>query len=94
MIVDDFDPPTAIRQVRVRGRAQIEPHDSAVVHRIYERYLGSDVEGRPLLFRSLADQSDDWVLWSVYADTGLALIAPDFIEKAYRWVDIEHSPFS
>ena len=42
VIVDDFDPPTSIRQVRVRGRGQIEPHDAAVVRRIYERYLGPD----------------------------------------------------
>jgi hypothetical protein len=94
VIVDDFDPPTSIRQVRVRGRAQIEPHEPAVVRRIYERYLGSDVEEWPLLFRSLVDQSDDWVLWSVYPDSGLALIAPNFIEKAYRWVDVGHSPFA
>ena len=94
VIVDDFDPPTSIRQVRVRGRAQIEPHDPAVVRRIYERYLGPDIEGWPLLFRSLVDQSDDWVLWSVYPDTGLALTAPDFVEDPYRWADIGHSPFA
>lgn len=94
VIIDDFDPPASIRQVRVRGRAQIEPHDSAVVHRIYERYLGSDVETWPLFFRSLADQSDDWVLWSVYPDTGLALTAPDFVEIPYRWADIGHAPFA
>jgi Pyridoxamine 5'-phosphate oxidase len=93
VIVDDFDPPRNIRQVRIRGRGQIEPHDPAVVRRIYERYLGSDDEEWPLLFRSLVYQSDDWVLWSVYPDTGLALIAPDFVEKAYRWTDIGHSPF-
>jgi hypothetical protein len=93
VIVDDFDPPKSIRQVRIRGRAQIEPHDPAVVRRIYERYLGSDVATWPLLFRSLVDQSEDWVLWSVYPDTGLALTAPDFVENPYRWVDIGHSPF-
>ena len=94
VIVDDFDPPRSIRQVRVRGRAQIEPHDAHVVHRIFERYLGSHVEEWPLLFRALVDQSDDWVLWSVYPDSGLALIAPDFIEKTYRWTDIENVPFA
>jgi hypothetical protein len=47
-----------------------------------------------LLFRSLVDQSDYWVLWSVYPDTGLALTAPDFIERSYRWVDIGDSPLS
>ena len=56
VIVDDFNPPTFIRQVRVRGQGQIEPHDPAVVRRIYERYLGPDIEGWPLLFRSLVDQ--------------------------------------
>jgi len=71
VIIDDFDPPTSIRQVRVRGRGQIEPHDPAVVSRIY----------------------DDWVLWSVCPDTGLALTAPDFLEDPYRWADLGHSPF-
>jgi hypothetical protein len=94
VIVDDFDPPTSIRQVRVRGRGQIEPHDPAVVRRIYERYLGPDFDEWPLLFRSLINQSDDWVLWSVYPDTGLALTAPDFVERPYRWADIENCPFA
>lgn len=94
VIVDDFGPPTSIRQVWVRGRGQIEPHEPAVVRRIYERYLGPDAGSWPLLFRSLVDQSDDWVLWSVYPDTGLALTAPDFVENPYRWADIGHFPLA
>jgi hypothetical protein len=94
VIVDDFDAPTSIRQVRTRGRAQIESHDPAVVQRIYERYLGSNVEQWPPWFRSFVAQSDDWVLWSVYPDTGLALTAPGFIDSLHRWVDIEHCPFA
>jgi Pyridoxamine 5'-phosphate oxidase len=94
VIVDDFDPPAAIRQVRVRGRAQIEPHDSAVVHRIYQRYLGADVGKWPPFFRSRVDQTDGWVLWSVHPDTGLAVTFPGFEERSYRWDRNGDAPFT
>jgi hypothetical protein len=94
VIVDDFDPPASIRQVRVRGRAQIERHDSAVVLRIYQRYLGADVEEWPPFFRSRVDQTDGWVLWSVHPDTGLAVTFPGFEERSYRWDRNGDAPFT
>ena len=94
VIVDDFDPPASIRQVRVRGRAQIERHDSSVVLRIYQRYLGADVEEWPPFFRSRVDLTDGWVLWSVHPDTGLAVTFPGFEERSYRWGRNGDAPFT
>jgi hypothetical protein len=93
VLVDDFDPPASIRQVRVRGRAQIEIHDATVLRRIYERYLGSDIDTWPPFFRARIDQTDGWVLWSVHPDTGLAVTSPGFAESAYRWNRVEDAPF-
>jgi Pyridoxamine 5'-phosphate oxidase len=80
VIVDDFDPPASIRQVRIRGRAQIEPHDPAMVTRIYRRYLGRDIGTWPKFFQSRIHQADGWLLWSVYPDSGLAVTSPGFDE--------------
>jgi Pyridoxamine 5'-phosphate oxidase len=93
VIVDDFDPPTSIRQIRVRGRAQIELHDPAVVTRIYERYLGRDTGTWPEFFRSRVYQSDGWLVWSVYPDSGLAVTSPGFDERASRWTQPADAPF-
>jgi hypothetical protein len=56
VIVDDFNPPLSIRQVRVRGHGGIEPHDPDVVRRIYERYLGLALDDWPQFFRERLDQ--------------------------------------
>jgi hypothetical protein len=93
VIVDDFNPPASIRQVRVRGHGCTEPHDSAVVCRIYERYLGLDVHDWPPLFRETTGVSEGWTLWSVSPDSGMAVTSPGFVEEVYRWDDPEQAPF-
>jgi hypothetical protein len=94
VIVDDFDPPLSIRQVRVRGRGRIEPHDADVVLRIYRRYLGPDIDSWPPFFHQRAHRVDGWVLWSVSPDTGLAVTSPRFAEENYRWDQIADAPWS
>jgi len=93
VIVDDFDPPTSIRQIRIRGRAQIEPHDPAVVTRIYRRYLGRDIGTWPQFFQSRIHQANGWLLWSVYPDSGLAVASPGFDEQTCRWARAGDAPF-
>jgi hypothetical protein len=85
VIVDDFNPPTSIRQVRIRGGGQVEPHDADTVRRIYRRYLGHDVDQWPDFFRTRAADADRWVLWSVRPDTGLVVTSPGYIAQELRW---------
>jgi hypothetical protein len=91
VIVDDFSPPHSIRQIRVRGPAQIEDHDVERVHRIYARYLGADRRVWPDFFQRRLDNSK-WVLWSVWPDTGLAVSTPNFRGDEYRWRTRADSP--
>jgi hypothetical protein len=93
VIVDDFNPPISIRQVRVRGHGRIEPHDPDVVRQIYERYLGLILDDWPQFFRQRLGSADDWVLWSVSAETGMAVTSPAFVEEVYRWDTPGGAPF-
>lgn len=92
VIVDQFDPPDKIRQVRVRGQSQIEPHDVARVQAIYARYLGTDQEQ----WGSFAERALDpsWNLWSVDTRSGVTTAFPDFNPTEVRWRDLEHSPLA
>jgi hypothetical protein len=91
VIVDDFDPPSSIRQVRIRGASQIEDHDLARVRRIYARYLGADDTAWPEFFRHRLTDAR-WILWSVWADSGLVVSTPDFRGEEYRWQARADSP--
>lgn len=91
VIIDDFSPPDSIRQVRIRGRGQTEPHDPVQVDRIYRRYLGAEQEGWPEFFRRrLEDQS--FALWTVTPTSGLAVAFPNFDVTESRWDSPEQSP--
>lgn len=91
VIVDDFSPPDKIRQVRIRGRGQVEPHDPEQVDRIYRRYLGTDHNLWPEFFRlRLDDQA--FALWTVIPTSGLAVAFPDFDVSELRWDTPEQSP--
>jgi hypothetical protein len=94
VIVDDFNPPLSIRQVRVRGHGGIEPHDPDVVRRIYERYLGLALDDWPQFFRERIRSTDGWTLWSVSAETGMAVTSPAFVEEVYRWNAPDGAPFA
>jgi hypothetical protein len=93
VIVDDFNPPASIRQVRVRGRGRIEPYDPDVVRHIYERYLGPVPDDWPQFFRERVGTAEGWTLWSVSADSGMAVTSPAFIEEVYRWNTPDGAPF-
>jgi hypothetical protein len=91
VLVDDFTPPQAIRQVRVRGAAQIEPQDPDRTRSLYARYLGPDEPGWPEFFRRrLTDER--WLLWSVWPDSGLAVSTPQFRGDEYRWRTRDKAP--
>ena len=93
MIVDDFDPPSAIRQVRVRGSGRIEPHSEVAVYEIYRRYIGDDRSGWPIGFRERAQDAENWTLWSVQPETGHAVSSPSFFDEFNaRWDRLEESP--
>lgn len=92
VLVDDFDPPRAIRQVRVRGHARIEPHDAGLVQLVYRRYLGADQATWPQSFQARVDDACRWVLWSVRPDTGLAVTSPGFVAEEQRWKRLEDCP--
>jgi hypothetical protein len=94
VIVDDFNPPVSIRQVRVRGHGRTEPHDSIAVHRIYERYLGIAVQDWPPLFRGTVEIAEGWTLWSVSPESGMAVTSPGFVEEVYRWDTPDLAPFT
>jgi pyridoxamine 5'-phosphate oxidase-like protein len=94
VIVDEFNPPLSIRQVRVRGHGRIEPHDPDVVHHIYERYLGLALDDWPQFFRERLGSTDGWALWSVSAETGMAVTSPAFAEEVYRWNAPGDAPFA
>jgi hypothetical protein len=92
VLVDDFTPPHSIRQVRTRGRGQVEPHDAAVVQRIYGRYLGPDPGQWPGFFRARTADSERWVLWSAGPDSGLIVTSPQFLADELRWQKPADSP--
>jgi hypothetical protein len=92
VLVDDFTPPHSIRQVRTRGRGQVEPHDAAAVQRIYRRYLGADTSQWPDFFRARAADSERWVLWSARPDSGLIVTSPAFAASELRWQQPADSP--
>jgi hypothetical protein len=93
VLVDQFDPPDLIRQVRVRGPGRVEIHDPARVQQIHERYLGSDVSRWPDFFRERIND-DTWTLWSVSPHRGVATMYPDFREESTRWECFAESPFA
>ena len=93
VLIDQFDPPDRIRQVRVRGAGRVEIHRPERVQQIYERYLGRDVEVWPDFFRSRVND-DSWSLWSVSPERGVATMYPDFREESTRWDCFAESPFA
>lgn len=91
VLVDQFDPPQAIRQLRIRGTSRIEQHDPHRVHAIFQRYLGTEPESWPPFFQ--ARQHDtEWALWSVRPDTGVATTNPHFRPTEYRWSRRQDAP--
>ncbi|GIH14420.1 pyridoxamine 5'-phosphate oxidase family protein [Rugosimonospora africana] len=92
VIVDDFNPPASIRQVRIRGRGRIEAHDAETVRRIYRRYLGPEQESWPEFFRLRAEDSERWLLWSVRPDSGLVVTSPEYGELERRWTRMSDCP--
>ncbi len=93
VLIDQFDPPDRIRQVRVRGAGRLEIHRPERVRQIYERYLGCDVGAWPDFFRSRVND-DSWSLWSVPPERGVATMYPDFREESTRWDYFAESPFA
>jgi Pyridoxamine 5'-phosphate oxidase len=93
VIVDDFNPPGSIRQVRVRGTSRLDQHDSQKVRRIYQRYLGTDFDRWPSFFQERVNLTDEWTLWSVSPESGIAVTYPDFIGAEFRWTSPGEAPF-
>lgn len=93
VLIDQFDPPDRIRQVRVRGPGRMEVHNPRRVQQIYSRYLGRDVGAWPDFFRDRIDDST-WILWSVSPVQGVATMYPNFREQSIRWDRFEDSPFA
>ena len=83
-MVQVFEPPKTIRRIRVTGPAQIEKHDPGRVERIYQRYLGVDLDQWPAFFRERI-HDETFRLWSVYASSGKAEDYPDFGDHVFRW---------
>jgi hypothetical protein len=94
VIVDEFNPPASIRQLRVRGHGHIESHSPDVVRRIYERYLGLGIDDWPPFFRTRMGLTDGWTLWSVTPESGMAVTSPAFAEQTYRWKSPASAPFA
>lgn len=93
VIVDDYSPPGSIRQIRVRGPGRVESQDREKVQRIYERYLGGDLDQWPRAFvERLTDPS--WVLWAVLPRTGRISISPNFETSEVTWRHLDDSPFA
>lgn len=91
VIVDDFHPPAAIRQVRIRGPGRLEAPDPAMVAAIYQRYLGQDQQSWPGFFRDRLAAAQ-WVLWSAWPDSGLAITSPGYLAEEVRWSTRDDSP--
>lgn len=90
VIVDEFEPPDHIRQIRVRGPGALEPQDRGRIHLLFRRYLGEDVRAWPALFQQrVADTS--FALWSVWPSSGLIAGYPNFEASEKRWTG-EPSP--
>lgn len=89
VIVDRFDPPSDIRQVRVRGPGTVEPPDPARVTAIYSRYLG-DGEW-PEFFRTRVSDPD-WILWTVRPASGVVTDNPGFRAVEQRWSTAADAP--
>ena len=93
VLIDQFDPPDLIRQVRVRGPARVDVHSPERVRQIYERYLGRDVSSWPDFFRERINDAT-WTLWSLSPNSGTATMNPDFREQSTRWDSFADSPFA
>ena len=91
VLVDEFDPPRAIRQLRVRGTSRIEQHDPQRVDAIYRRYLGADPDSWPPFFRTRV-QDVSWTLWTVRPETGVATTNPGFRPTELRWSQPHDAP--
>jgi hypothetical protein len=92
ILVDDFDPPDRIMQVRVRGRGRVEPRDPERLAHIYRRYLGEDLRTWPLSFpERLTDPA--WMLWTVPPCSGMAVDSSGFIDRRLiRWTELARCP--
>ena len=93
VLIDQFDPPDRIRQIRVSGPGRIEAHDARRVRQIYERYLGRSDSEWPDFFRERVDDPT-WTLWSVSPVRGVATMYPDFREQSTRWDCFADGPFA
>jgi hypothetical protein len=38
--------------------------------------------------------AEGWTLWSVSAESGMAVTSPAFVEQVYRWDAPEQAPFT
>lgn len=82
-MVATFNPPVDVRQVRITGPARLEPPSTTRVRSIYERYV-------PTWNESWEAQatSDDFQLWSITPDRGMAVHYPDLEDtKPIRWTE-------
>lgn len=91
VLVDQFDPPQAIRQLRVRGLSRVEGHDSQRVSAIYRRYLGPDPDSWPAFFRTRAHDAS-WTLWSTRPESGVVTVDPGFRPTEHRWHRPQDAP--
>jgi hypothetical protein len=91
VIVDEFDPPNRILQVRVRGRARSEAHDPDRVYSIYRRYLGDRSTDWPISFPERIDD-ENWKLWTVEPESGLVVDYGGFLGTEQRWEVISDCP--
>ena len=93
VLVDDFNPPKRIIQIRVRGEGSIEPRDPERIARIYRRYLGDSVASWPLSFPERLDDPA-WALWSVGPRSGMAVDSTGFVDQELlRWGELAECPF-
>lgn len=93
VLVDEFSPPSRIRQVRIRGRGVIEPDDAARVESIYQRYLGGNLDAWPDVFKDRVTDAQ-FALWSVTPTTGFVVDYANFEADEVRWSDPTQSPLS
>jgi hypothetical protein len=91
VLVDRFDPPQAIWQLRVRGPSRVEDHDPERVGAIYRRYLGPDADSWPAFFRTRVHDGS-WSLWTTRPDSGVVTANPGFRATEYRWAHLHDAP--
>lgn len=95
VMVETFDARDRVLKVRVTGPARIETTDIERVQRIYDRYLGGNVNAWSPAWDEQA-RSSDYQLWSVSPDRGSAVDYPRLQNGGgiYRWEDLSDFPTS